>query len=328
VQIRRERLRKTLDAPSWRDCLETARGYARNMEFEKGIDCCLIYLHERLVPPPELLDNAELVDNLKIVFACGGNASRWDDFLGIPKQLVDTGDGLPLIQRSINQFKSKMIGPSFELLTQRRYLNQFEFIEGADIVCRQESRNRCVGIEVLNFTSRDYPDDIDILWVYGDVYFSDSAIETITERLRVDRSNLQVFGRKRKNEAYGNTGGEDFAVYVPSNLRGYLREYYAFLQRVYIGTPLHRCSVWELISLISFLRRDTGEEFPSVNQYQSCIDRCYTELVNTLHSKDFVDDLWTEINDETEDFDFPCEYIERIYRMVAWVGQSLEKGFE
>jgi hypothetical protein len=127
------------------------------------------------------------------------------------------------------------------------------------------------------------------------------------------------------NPKYGNTGGEVFAGYCPYCLIDRILAYYEFIKRLYIGTPLHRCGTWELISLITFLKKDAASDIPIPALVNDDASSTYTGLTEKRHLKEFHSEHWIEIDDETEDFDFPCEYMERIFRTVGWVGTALEK---
>ena len=309
---------------SWQECLRDARADARTMEFEKGIEKCLKFLHQYILPPERFSDQSKVIDNTKVFFACGGNSSRWDGFLDIPKQLVDTGDGLPLIQRTINQFDSRFKDCDFNLLIKADEEHYFKQVIGAKRIHRHDSLNRTVGIEVLTHASKSIPEEYNILWVYGDVYFSDLAINVITTSIASSPSIPCFFGRKTKNDQYGNSGGEIFVVYIPGTFRSQVLDYYRFLKRLYVGTPLHKCSSWELVSFASITFNDNNLILPSAQLIDNDAGKTYNLIAEIRENKKFHPKLWVDIDDETEDFDFPYEYIERIYRTVVLVGTTLD----
>jgi hypothetical protein len=179
MRINRKSFQQKVDAQSWRDCLETARGLARHMEFEASISCCLEYLHRHPIPPGQ--SNINHIDNnrLKVVFACGGKSARWNNFLDIPKQMVDTGDGIPLIQRTINQLGSVLDNAEFLLVTSKGD-RSFMSVKGAETIERHDSKDRPVLIEVLKYAKNNFDSTSNVLWIYGDSYFSDAA--TVTAR--------------------------------------------------------------------------------------------------------------------------------------------------
>lgn len=291
------------------------------MQYEEAVQCCLDFLHNHLAPPILQQERRTIAQNLNIVFACGGNASRWDKFLGIPKQLVDAGDGLPLVQRSINQFRSALPGAALYLLT-KNDRNEFESIEGVTFVSRKDNVERRILEEVLEHTSESLESERDILLIYGDVYFSNEAVKRIRKKILLDSTTVALFGRRHQNVMYGNTGGEDFGVYAPRNSWQLILDYHALLKRLYIGNRLYRYGTWEFVTLLSALNQAglTGDHHPRL--INNNVSHTIRAMAKVWTHKDFDSNHWVDIDDETEDFDFPCEYIERVMRMVQWVGES------
>ena len=90
--------------------------YWSNYSFEASARTCLSCLHLRPYPSGSCLSESASFSNLKVVLSCGGRGARWGDFMGISKQLVDCGDGVPLIQRTLNQFSKRLSGARFYIL--------------------------------------------------------------------------------------------------------------------------------------------------------------------------------------------------------------------
>jgi hypothetical protein len=186
------------------------------MQYEEVVRCCLDYLNRHLTAP----SSKPVVDSrsqakLHIIFACGGNGARWDRFLGLPKQKVDTGDGVPLIQRTINQFSSRFPGVSLSILLRKSDKNDFCDIQNIGRIYTTQGPDTPVCIEILETIRRSPMLYSDILWVYGDVFFSELAVFTIMDTLLSNPQEIKYFGRKQINPKYGNTGGEIFAVFAP-----------------------------------------------------------------------------------------------------------------
>ena len=314
---------------SWAVCFKEAEAFFRCMQYEQAIEACLDFLH-RYQHPPVASPSSRAVqrrigDGLNIVFTCGGNASRWAAFLGLAKQLVDVGDGLPLVQRSVNQFRASLPGATFYLLT-RFNRNDFSCIEGVQCISRRDNVDRPILLEILEQTETVLAGDRDILVVYGDVYFSDLAIRRIRNKIVADDSCFAMFGRRFQNIRYGNTGGEDFAVFIPRSSRQIAIDYHVFLERIYVGMRLYRFGTWELITLLSVLKqRATSTLLPAPFLIDGDVVKTFHAMASTWQRKDFHTRHWIDIDDETEDFDFPCEYIERLFRMVQWVGADVER---
>ena len=311
---------------SWHDILRNARQEAEQMQFEASINTCLNYLH-KYIPHPTHSPSEKLVNSIKtnIFLACGGTTSRWMNFMNVSKQMVDTGDGTPLIQRTINQFSPYFQNADLYLIA-NQHDSSFSSIQGAEIIRKRSSADRPAAIEALEYSREALSEESNILLIYGDVYFSDQAVEKIAEYIRHNNSTFTLFGRKQMNPQYGNNGGEKFAAYFPRDSLYTLLEYYKLLKNLYLGTPVHKYGTWELISLISALKKDSSCKLPDPTLINGKASITYQELANTRSSKEFHQLHWLEIDDETEDFDFPCEYIERIFRTVAWVGKTLDQS--
>jgi len=298
------------------------------MKYEQAVETCLGYLHQHQnqpsASPVQQALERDLGSNLNIVFTWGGNASRWDDFMGMPKQLLDTGDDLPLVQRSVNQFRAVLPGATCYLLA-RCERNDFAFIEGIQCISRVDQYDRPILMEILTKSEVLLAEKRDILVVYGDVYFSDQAIRRIRNKVIADDCALCFFGRRHQNLRYGNTGGEDFAVYLPRDSWRSVLDYHALLGRIYIGTRLYRYGTWELITLLSVLKqKQSTYALPAPELIGNDVGQTFKMMASIWQCKDFHPRHWIEIDDETEDFDFPCEYVERIFRMVQWVGAAVE----
>ena len=298
-----------------------ARRHAQILKFSEAVQTCLIYLNEH---SPKALHNCNRAftdSNLEIYITCGGNGSRWDDFMNLPKQLVDPGDGVPLVQRTINQLSRVLPDKKISVIV-RKGDKQFDDIQAASLIHRSDDIDRSICLEVLEHTEGGHDSRTNVLWVYGDVYLSDSGICKIRDQVVNHANTYCLFGRKAANSFYGTSGGEDFAVYVPAKDKRRIIEYYRFLRKLYLGTPLHKYRTWELISLISILNDSESRSLCSPGLVNERASDTYAAVAAIRESKDFHPLHWVDINDESEDFDFPFEYMERIFRMVVWVGTS------
>ena len=140
---------------SWSDCRRIAVEHASLMQYEEVVRCCLDYLNRHLTAP----SSKPVVDSrsqakLHIIFACGGNGARWDRFLGLPKQKVDTGDGVPLIQRTINQFSSRFPGVLLSILLRKSDENDFCDIQNIGRIYTTQGPDTPEGIEILETIRR------------------------------------------------------------------------------------------------------------------------------------------------------------------------------
>ena len=313
---------------TWRNCLEIARGQQSAMDFEGCVRCCLSYLHRYLIPPSnETVAHAAIPKSLRVIFACGGNGSRWGRFLNMPKQQVDTGDGLPLIQRTINQFRCYMPEVPFHILIREGGYEDFNNINSANIISTVMNDETPVGIEVLENVLRSPTVQSDVLLIYGDVYFSKSAVETIVKTICGECNHPKYFGRKHQNKNFGNNGGEIFGIYIPFRQQELLLMYYKFINRIYLGFPMYRVSGWEVLALLGLLNKSNTGELVHPCLIENNAVSTYNQLVEVFIKREFNPMTWIEIDDETEDFDFPYEYLQRLGWTVKWVGEQMITTF-
>ncbi len=244
--------------------------------------------------------------------------------MNTPKQQVNMGDGLPLVQRTINQFRAYMPGVDFTVLVKEGAMKSFGNIKDANLASTVTNDETPVGIEVLENQLHSPTTQSNILWIYGDVFFSESAVATIAKTVSGDCKHPKFFGRKHRNQKFGNTGGELFGAYVPLRQQPLLREYYNFVDRLYLGFPMHRRSSWEVLALLGLINKSETGEFGHPCLIDNDAEKTYNQLIRVFQERKFNPLTWIEIDDETEDFDFPCEYIERLLRTVVWVGATLD----
>ena len=310
---------------TWQTCRTAAHEHWREMEWEKHVECCLSFLSNHLLLPTKVINaSVSLSKSLRVIFPCGGKGSRWKKFLNIPKQQINMGDGLPLIQRTINQFRSYMPDVPFQILIRAETNKDFNNINGTNFLQTLLGEEINVVTEVLENALVNPLTQSDILILYGDVYFSESAVETIVKTISGDCNHLKYFGRKQQNKQFGNNGGEIFGVYIPFRQQEMLLMYFQFIERMYLGFPMHRVSSWEVLALQGLLNKPKTGELVYPYLIGNDAEQTFNQLVGVFIKREFDSMTWIEIDDETEDFDYPYEYLQRLDRTVFWVGEKLD----
>ena len=313
---------------TWQNCLEQAQEYARAMEFEKCAECCLSFLSNHLLPPTKAINpNISLSKSLRVILPCGGKGSRWKRFLNVPKQQINMGDGLPLVQRTINQFRSYMPEVPFHILIRKDANDDFSNIKGTNFLDTLLGEEEQVVVEVLENILVNPLMQSDVLLIYGDVYFSESAVETIVKTVSGECNYPKYFGRKHQNKNFGNNGGEIFGIYIPFRKQELLLTYHKFINRMYLGFPLHRVSSWEVLALLGLLNTSNTQELVYPYLIGNDAGETFNQLAGIFVKREFNPMTWIEIDDETEDFDYPCEYLDRLGRTVVWVGEKMITTF-
>ena len=313
---------------TWQTCRMAAQEHWRAMEFEKYTECCLSFLSNHLLSPTKVINaNVSLSKSLRVILPCGGTGSRWKRFLNIPKQQINMGDGLPLVQRTINQFRSYMPEVPFHILISKDANEDFNNINSANFLDTLLGEEEQVVVEVLENILVNPLMQSDVLLIYGDVYFSESAVETIVKTVCGECNYPKYFGRKHQNKNFGNNGGEIFGIYIPFRHQELLLMYYKFINSMYFGFPLHSISSWEVLALLGLLNKSNTGELVHPCLIENNAVSTYNQLVEVFRKREFNPMTWIEIDDETEDFDFPYEYLQRLGWTVKWVGEQMITTF-
>jgi hypothetical protein len=208
---------------------------------------------------------------MRVVIMAAGDGQRWKNYLGVPKHFAPV-DGVPLLHRTVGLLR--------EAGKDDIYITVRAGVTHAD----------------LPFTKRYVPTDsefeIDRIWgarvlveaptvfLYGDAYYTDNAIRTIVQ----DAAGYHFFGRSRpsRSKPFGKVFGIRVDDYVLSKAQ--------VARELYREGRLCRCIGWELYGLCV--------ETPGLGTTKKYF---FSEADDT--SKRF-----TEILDETEDFNEPFEF--------------------
>ena len=211
----------------------------------------------------------------RAIIIAAGEAKRWNNYLNVPKHLIEI-DGEPILYRTVRLLRERgvsdihIVGPQDD-----RYK-----VSGANLyVPTKEPKNQ----DADKFLNSRY------LWnkegrtvvLYGDVFFTDDAMDSI---VNFERIEWTLFCRFKRSSITGTRWGECFAQsFYPADIPSHEEKLYyiADLKRKNI---ISRCGGWE--------------------HYRAMNDQT-DERVRRPHKKY---DKYVEINDWTEDFDTPEDY--------------------
>lgn len=296
--------------------LKAANGFLNELDFESMVSCLLEYLHHQ---PKSCAptDVRRLINpDLCIVLPCAGQASRWNAAFLPRKHKLDLGDNAPLIEKTIEQVTASFPASLCSIIDSN-FGDPIALPRSSSLFQRLTPLHgpaEPVGIEILE-SSIHHPSHQgkSLLWLYGDVSFTWNALEAITSRIAEQPHSLGFFGRKYSNEKFANSGGEIFGVYVPCAMKDWLLLCYRLVEKLAIGMPLARVSTWEIVSYISLLEEDSIAGIRKPSLINNDAQLTYNMMISAFSGRSFPPSLWVEINDETEDFDYPFEYIRRLY---------------
>lgn len=197
---------------------------------------------------------------------CAGSATRWGNYLGVPKHLVPVDDNVPLIKRTTDQLRARDFTDIIITGFDARYN-----VAGA-VAAPVASILPDTGI---GFSSAFWSETGTTRVLLGDVYFSESAMDSIAQ----PRDNEVIwYGRRDKGSL--NKYGEMFGVSIPLARQTAVRMACARVIMLRNEHTINRITGWELYAVCNGLDPTIVAPVPN----------------------------WINIDDETEDFDFPEEY--------------------
>lgn len=219
----------------------------------------------------------------RVILLCAGHGERWGNYLGIPKHLVEV-DGERLVDRTVR-------------LVRERTIDATIFIISFDPRCEVAGTMRFEpGHGPERFTDTDkflssaelWSDDSPTIVLYGDVFFTEAAMETICS---YDRDTFAFFGRPRPSECTGHLWQEMFALAIPPGSREHLLRTMREVRDMLTAGDIRRGGGWEC--------------------YRHA---CGLKPICIYEVKSDVADHFVEIDDFTDDFDTSFDYEQWIWR--------------
>lgn len=165
------------------------------------------------------------------IVIAAGQATRWDDYRGTPKHLVEV-DGEPILHRTVRLLRRHIdtvwvVGPN-----DPRYHHH-------------DGRTYTVTPGPSDadkfYSSRDLWDGHTLI-VYGDCYFTEDAIDTICAPVQ----DWTLYCRPHGSAITGSRWGECFAYSLPAHTLDTFRSTLVWLAGMHELQEIGRCGGWEL----------------------------------------------------------------------------------
>lgn len=155
---------------------------------------------------------------MRFVIMADGKGIRWNNHLGIPKHLAEV-NGEPIISRTVRLLRDLTDGEIIVTSHDERY----EF-KGSR---RHEPLNN--RLEIDRFTEELIEDDI--CFLYGDTYYTESALKTI---ICTKTEDMIFFGNSKSIVAVKVTDSELFRYHLNR------------VKQLYISGKLQKCKGWQV----------------------------------------------------------------------------------
>lgn len=182
---------------------------------------------------------------MKYVIMAAGNGTRWNNYLGVPKHLIEINN-------------ETLLGRTTRLLKENGISDY--------IITSHDKRYKVYG-KTINQTSHDCEVDRfeeinadEICYLYGDVYYTEEAIKTIIE---TKTDNILFFG---SNE-------EIFAVKVKNKKLFFKHK--NIVKKMFLSKKINRCIGWEVyrsLNNIPFNIHEIKEMYHFINDLTDDID--------------------------------------------------------
>jgi hypothetical protein len=137
---------------------------------------------------------------MKVVIMAAGNGLRWNNFLGVPKQMIPI-NGEPLLHRTIRLLKERKIPYKDIVVTvpEKGFYGK--------LPCKEVVGDPTWSVDKFLNAYGD-------LYVYGDVYYTEEAMNTIVYTLEPS-----FYGRYTGSRITGKKWGEVFGVRPDDRMR-------------------------------------------------------------------------------------------------------------
>lgn len=170
---------------------------------------------------------------MRYVIMADGKGSRWNNFMGHGKHEISIG-GETLLERTVRLLHLYDAGAEVIITSHNENIN----IEGA---VRYEPKNNV--LEVDRFTAELIGDDM--CFLYGDVYYSEDAIRTVTDN--AGRDDLLFVGSAKSICAVLVKDGELF------------RRCYEGIRNMYLNGEISECKGWQVYHMYAGLPLESRE---------------------------------------------------------------------
>jgi len=215
--------------------------------------------------------------NTIAIIICAGEASRWGNYLNTPKHLIEI-EGERLLDRTIRLLKERGITEIYTVV--KEITPEYHNPDAAQYKANLQPEKYGDADKFLSSKAL-WNEEGRTLVFYGDCYFTDEAMDTI---VGCTRREWLLFCRPNASKVTGTRWGECFAQSfytedIPKHRAALLR-----IARLYKEGVITRCGGWE--------------------HYRAILGR----LDARIRRPHVMGDHYVEIDDWTDDFDFPKDY--------------------
>jgi hypothetical protein len=214
---------------------------------------------------------------MRAIIIAAGEATRWDNYLGIPKHFAKL-NGEPLLERTIRLLKNEGLTKDEIIVVSHDYKLDTALNYRPDPQLHIEYSDASKFLDSTDLWDKAGR----TLIIYGDVYFTEKAMHTIVSYPLKD---WRLFCRPGRSKHTGTRWGECFAIsFYTKDHEKALRELHRIARLKNIG-HIDRCGGWEWVRAMHGL--------PDERIRKPHLVTC---------------PLYFTIDDMTDDIDYPEDY--------------------
>lgn len=236
---------------------------------------------------------------MRAIIIAAGNGTRWSNYLGIPKHLIQINHE-PILHRTVRLLQKNgvhdihVVGPRDD-----RY-----HVQGSQLYVPMRKQKNYDADKFLSSQSLWHPSERTVVF-YGDVFFTEEAVQTIVIS---DIQDWTLFCRSKASKITGGRYKECFAQsFYPKDINKH-EQNLRYVAELHASGVTTRSGGWEHYYAMQGAR---GKEV----QHWSVAKTIRREPWN--FAKHIVQKRYggrIEIDDWTEDFDYPLDYDRYIQR--------------
>lgn len=208
----------------------------------------------------------------RYIIACSGGGTRWGNYLNTKKHLIKIGNE-PLLDRTIRLINN--FDPNSEICI---FAFEDEYRRDNTKFCKPTllDREEHIKYPAIYMTREYWNLEGNTIILFGDVFFTENSMKQITE----NNNKLNFFGRQGGSSITGKRYGELFGLSFNKEQQKNILNILQNLEQQFKDKKIRRFLTWELYRLINNI---------DINKHK-------------------ITNHFIEINDLTDDFDFPKDY--------------------
>jgi len=228
-------------------------------------------------------------EKIRAIIICAGEATRWGNYLNTRKHLIEI-EGEKLLHRTVRLLRERGVDDIF--VVAKPDTGDLYDVPGSQLYHPNLQPEKYVDADKFLSSEELWSKDGRTLVFYGDCYFTEDAMNTI---INFTSKDWTLFCRPNASKITGTPWGECFAQsFYPDDISRH-RAALLRIARLYKEGVINRCGGWE--------------------HYRAMVGRS-DDKIRKPH---VMSTNYVEIDDWTDDFDYPKDYDSWLKKRNAFI---------